>query len=581
MARIPPITTRTKLAFGVGQVAEGVKNTAFSTFVLLYYNQVLGLPGSLAGIAIMVALIFDAITDPLTGSLSDGWRSRWGRRHPFMYASALPLGVAFYLLFSPPDGLGETGLFLWLMTMAVLTRGAMTLYHVPHLALGAELSDDYEERTSIVSYRTIFGVLGNASVILLGFSFFFVDRGDLAGTLRAEAYPAFALAFAALMCATIWLSAAGTHDRIPYLPQPLPQPRDPARSDPALRGSALPEPGMPEPALRRSLGDMLAQVFTDGMAAVRNRAFRWLFAGVIIVFVMVGVQSALGLYMGLYFWELSSDELKWVALAPALGLILGAPFTRILNRRFDKKPSLVFGTAWYAIFQLSPPILRLLGWLPANGDPLIVPMLVTASVIGGVGVVQALVSSGSMMADIADEHELESGRRQEGIFFGALSFSGKAASGLGNMLGGIGLDLIAFPRGAVPGDVGADVLIRLGLLYGPVVMGFAMLAVWCYGHYDLTRARHGEVLAALADRAARRDAAGDGAEGGTGGDGPSGTVAVGVPRPGGRTTPSSLSAHADDPGTAGSGPAGTAARGSLVEGSVRLAEAPPRSPESE
>lgn len=511
MERIPPITTRTKLAFGVGQVAEGVKNTAFSTFVLLYYNQVLGLSGSLAGLAIMVALIFDAITDPLTGSLSDGWRSRWGRRHPFMYASALPLAVAFFLLFSPPDGLGETGLFLWLMTMAVLTRGAMTLYHVPHLALGAELSDDYEERTSIVSYRTIFGVLGNASVILIGFSFFFVDRGEVAGTLRAEAYPAFALAFAALMCGTIWLSAAGTHDRIPYLPQPLARPVPQPLAQP--RGSAL-----HRSAQRRSVGGMLSQVFTDVAAAVRNRAFRWLFAGVIIVFVMVGVQSALGLYMGNYFWELSSDELKWVTLAPALGLILGAPFTRILNRRFDKKPSLVFGTAWYATFQLSPPIFRLLDWLPENGDPRIVPMLVTASVLGGIGVVQALVSSGSMMADIADEHELESGRRQEGIFFGALSFSGKAASGLGNMLGGIGLDLIAFPRSAVPGDVGADVLTRLGLLYGPVVMGFAMLAVWCYAHYDLTRARHGEVLAALAERAerraqqssAQRDAAGDG-----------------------------------------------------------------------
>lgn len=488
----PPITTRTKLAFGVGQVAEGVKNTAFSTFVLLYYNQVLGLSGSLAGLAIMVALIFDAVTDPLTGSLSDGWRSRWGRRHPFMYASALPLGVAFFLLFSPPDGLGETGLFLWLMTMAVLTRGAMTLYHVPHLALGAELSDDYEERTSIVSYRTIFGVLGNASVILLGFSFFFVDREGVVGTLRGEAYPAFALAFAALMCGTIWLSAAGTHDRIPYLPQPPPEP--------------LPPPH--EPAQRRSVAGLLAQVFADLAAAVRNRAFRWLFAGVIIVFVMVGVQSALGLYMGNYFWELSSDELKWVALAPALGLILGAPFTRILNRRFDKKPSLVFGTAWYASFQLSPPIFRLLDWLPENGDPRIVPMLVTASVLGGIGVVQALVSSGSMMADIADEHELESGRRQEGIFFGALSFSGKAASGLGNMLGGIGLDLIAFPRSAVPGDVGLDVLTRLGLLYGPVVMGFAVLAVWCYSHYDLSRARHGEVLAALAERATRQGAIG-------------------------------------------------------------------------
>jgi Na+/melibiose symporter-like transporter len=477
-----PVPRYTKLAFGVGQVAEGVKNTAFATFVLLYYNQVLGLSGTLAGVAIMVALCFDAITDPLAGSLSDNWRSRWGRRHPFMYASALPLGIAFYFLFAPPEGLGETGLFLWLAGFAILTRGAMTLYHVPHLALGAELSTDYEERTSIVSYRTIFGVVGNALTILLGFSIFFVDRGDVAGTLNADAYPAFALAFAVVMCVTIWLSAAGTHDRIATLPRP--------------RG----------PAERLSVGRTLMRVFTDLASAVRNHSFRWLFAGVVIVFIMVGVQSALGLYMGNYFWELTSQELKWVALASPLGFILGAPFTRLINRRFDKKPSLVLGTAWFAVFQLSPPILRLLGWFPENGDPILVPLLVGMSIIGGMGVIQAIVTSGSMMADIADEHEVETGRRQEGMFFGALSFSGKGASGIGNLLGGIGLDLIAFPNNAVPGEVGSDVLMRLGVLYGPVVMGFAVVSVWCYSHYRLTRARHEEILAELELRRAQEPA---------------------------------------------------------------------------
>ncbi len=94
--------------------------------------------------------MFDAVTDPLTGSISDTLRHRWGRRHPFMYASAVPLGLFFALVFNPPDGLGQWGLFAWLTTFAVLTRGAMTLYHVPHLALGAELSTDYRERSVIV-----------------------------------------------------------------------------------------------------------------------------------------------------------------------------------------------------------------------------------------------------------------------------------------------------------------------------------------------------------------------------------------------------------------------------------------------
>ena len=476
------LPSRTKFAFGIGQVAEGVKNTCFATFLLIYYNQVLGLSGSLAGLAIMIALCFDAITDPLAGSLSDNLRSRWGRRHPFMYASAIPLGVCFYLLFVPPAGLSELNLFLWLTVLAVLTRGAMTLYHVPHLALGAELSDDYEERTTIVSYRQAFGVIGTLLTLAMGFLVFFVDQGETKGNLIAAAYPPFALTASVLMIVSILWSALGTHDRIPSLMKP------------AQDGNRV--------TLRASL----LRVFTDLLAAVRNRSFRWLFAGVIIVFVMVGVQQALALYMGNYFWEFNSDELLVVSLAPALGMLVGAPFARRINERFDKRPSVVLGTAWYTIFQLSPPILRLLGWFPENGDPLLMPIISAMYLIGGAGVVQALVTAGSMMADIADEHELQSGRRQEGIFFGALSFSGKGASGIGNLVGGVALDLIAFPPAAVPGAVPAEILQRLGMTYGPLVMGFAIVSVWCYTHYDLDRERHAEILDALEKRRSKSPA---------------------------------------------------------------------------
>jgi len=479
------IRVGTKLAFGVGQLAEGVKNYGLSTFLLLYYNQVLGLSGSLTGLAIFVALLFDAVSDPVAGSVSDGWHSRWGRRHPFMYASALPLALGFSLLFAPPAGLGETGLFVWLTAFLVVTRGAMTLYHVPHLALGAELTDDYEERTSIVSWRTVFGVLGQIVMVVVAFTFYFVDTDGRQGTLVASAYPPFALTCGFIMAGTILWSALGTHDQIPYL----------KRVEVAPAG--------------RTVWGVLVGVFRDLAEAIGNASFRWLFAGVLIVFVMVGVQSALNLYMGNYFWELSSEELRWLTLAAPVGFLLGAPFTRRLNRRFDKKASLVIGTAWYAVFQLSPPVLRLLGVFPGNDHPALVPLLVGMSVVGGFGVVQAIVSAGSMMADIADEHELKTHRRQEGIFFGALAFSGKGASGLGNLVGGVGIDLIAFPENAVPGEVPRATLVRLGLLYGPVVMGFAAAAVWCYGHYALTRGRHQEILATLRARRAAQEGNGD------------------------------------------------------------------------
>ena len=183
------LTFNTKFAYGIGQLAEGLKNSALSTFVLFYYNQVLGLSGTLAGTAILIALLFDAVSDPLAGSLSDNWQSRWGRRHPFMYASALPLGIAFFFLFSPPEGLSEFSLFLWLTVTVVLTRGAMTLYHVPHIALGAELSEDYDERTQIVSYRYFLGFAGYLVAYYLGFGVFFKDTAEFPrGQFNVDAY---------------------------------------------------------------------------------------------------------------------------------------------------------------------------------------------------------------------------------------------------------------------------------------------------------------------------------------------------------------------------------------------------------
>ena len=194
--------------------------------------------------------------------------------------------------------------------------------------------------------------------ILIGFSVFFTDQGGLPGTLRRDAYPAFAAVFSVAMVVTILWSALGTHDQIPRLKAVA------ARETPQTRrGTFLP---------------VLLKVFLDLQSALTNRSFRWLFSGVIIVYIMVGVQSALGLYMGNYFWALSSEDFRWVVLAGPLGLILGTPFTHRMNQRFDKMPSVVLAPLG-TIFALSPPILRLLGWFPRQRHPSLLPLLVGAA----------------------------------------------------------------------------------------------------------------------------------------------------------------------------------------------------------
>ena len=149
---------RIRVLFGSGSIAEGTKNTAFNVFLLYYYNNVLGLSGTLSGAAILLALCVDAITDPLVGSISDNFRSRWGRRHPFMYAAAVPMAVCFYLLFNPPAGMADMELFAWLTVFAVGVRVSMTFYAIPSASMIPELTTHYDERTTLVSFRFFFRV---------------------------------------------------------------------------------------------------------------------------------------------------------------------------------------------------------------------------------------------------------------------------------------------------------------------------------------------------------------------------------------------------------------------------------------
>jgi Na+/melibiose symporter-like transporter len=161
-----------KLAYASGTVSFAVKDIAFGSFVLFYYVSVVGLQGSLAGTVLLISMVWDAITDPIVGSLSDNFRSRWGRRHPFMAISGIPLAICLFALFNVPEGLSQTEIFLWMLVICLLLRTFLTLFTVPYLALGAEMSDDYHERSSIAGTRTLFGwvtAIGLAAVAWGGF----------------------------------------------------------------------------------------------------------------------------------------------------------------------------------------------------------------------------------------------------------------------------------------------------------------------------------------------------------------------------------------------------------------------------
>src|SRR5215510_2669380 len=165
-------SVRTKVLYGFGSIAFGVKDQGFAYFLLFFYNQVIGLPALMVTSAIAIALAFDAVVDVLIGEFSDNLRTRWGRRHPLMYVSAIPVAVTYWFLWNPPLW-SRDALFWYLVAIAVLVRSLISLYEVPSAALLAELTHDYDERTAMFGYRFFFGWTGGLSMTMLGFGVFF------------------------------------------------------------------------------------------------------------------------------------------------------------------------------------------------------------------------------------------------------------------------------------------------------------------------------------------------------------------------------------------------------------------------
>ncbi len=447
------LSRTTKLTYGLGQIAETTKSTGFNIFLFFFFTQVLGLSGTLAGLAVMIALVFDAVTDPLAGYLSDRSRSRFGRRHPFMLAAALPLALTWYLLFTPPAGLGQTGLFLWLTGFAVLVRGAITLYYVPYLGLGAELTTDYHERTSVAAWRGFCGVCGAAMVVLLGVPLFFPETAAFEnGLLNLAGYPLVAISGAVLMAISIVISVWGTRANARMTVKPQHQ---------------------------AALGILknLRQIWG-------NSSFRALFLGTLLVSVSIGITQTLNMHLNVYFWGLTSNNIALLGAGVLLGWPAGILLARPLHRRFDKKPSIVGAALVAALASNIAVVLELLGLFPPAQSALFVPSILLLLFIGGAASGLAMISGASMMADVAQQHADASGQQQEGFFFSAISFTGKMAAAAGYLVAGVGLDLIGFPAQASPSSVASEQINHLALLSLSAGL-FAFASAGTYSRYQL------------------------------------------------------------------------------------------------
>ncbi len=464
----------TMLAFGVGQVAEGVKNQAFNVFVLFYYQQVIGISGSMAGLALGIAMVFDAISDPVAGVVSDRLRTRWGRRHPFMFISAFPLVFCFIALFSPPEGMTEFSSFLWLTLFAVLVRASLTFYYVPHLALGAEIAHDYNQRSTVFAMSSVFAITAMAMVSIVGYRFFFPTTEEFnPGTLDPDRYLPFAEFFAAVMFLAIMACCFGTRKEIPHM-----------QLD------------------RETTPLSLANSLEDFKAVFSNRSYRLIFFGMLMTVFAVAVESVMSPFMGIHFWGLPTERLAFISIGTLMGLWIGLPLAPLITQRLDKRLALVIPAVFIIINNNAALGLRLMdvSWFPDNDSPWIFWIYFSRYLLQGIFLPVLLASFNSMFADISDEVELETGVRREGVIYASRSFANKVTNAMGAVLGGIVLDLIAFPSGAAAGSVPAETIWWLGFTEGPATSLLSITGILFYLRYKIDRKRHSEIRAAIAAR---------------------------------------------------------------------------------
>lgn len=474
---------KTKLAFGLGGAAEMVALYSVSSFAILFYNQVLGVPAHLAGLAISASLVLDAVSDPIVGSISDRTRSRWGRRHPYLFAACIPVGLSVWAIFAPPAGLGQTGLLIWLAAAVILMRQAMTFFYVPHLALGGELSPHYTERSKVMAYYSFFNWAGGSLTVIVALRVFFPTTPEFPrGLLNPEPWGAYALTIGLVTGGVLLISAWFTKDRIPHLPKA--------------------QPGQPA----FSVGGFLSDI----RKALANINYVWLLVAYFFVALMIGLREGLRLYVATYYWDLSSEELSWFVLGSFVGYLTAFLFAPLLHGRIDKKRTIIIAALTYALVPPIPIILGMMGVLHP-GQAGLLPLLIAFAAVqyGAISVLQ--ISVMSALADVADENELRFGLRQEGILYSTRTMAGKIDMAVGTAVAGWVITLINFPIGAKTiADVPSDVLFNLALWDSVMAAVPGVIAAFFYSLYKIDRRTYEATKAALEERRARQRAEAEG-----------------------------------------------------------------------
>jgi Na+/melibiose symporter-like transporter len=391
-----------------------------------------------------------------------------------MVAAAVPFAASFYLLWHPPESGSQAELFWYLLTLAVVIRTAMTFYETPSAALAPELTNDYVERSSLISYRSYFAWTGGNAMTVLMFFFLFpamVTDAIADGRFNRGAYEIMGTIASLLIFISILLSAIGTRSRIKYFKKAPP---------------------------RRRITIKL--VFREIFETLSNRSFLALFVAALLGAVATGLAASLSFYFYTYFWEFSSIETGLITMGVFISAIIGAVLAPYVTRKIGKKKGAMIVGLVAFIGSPLPITLRLFDLLPDNGSPFVFWFVFMTGVIDLGLIICFQILYGSMMADLVEQSELKTGRRSEGVFFSSVTFIRKSVQGFGLMLASFVLYWAGLSAGATAGQVSDETVWRLGVYYVPTVLFVWMLMMLAITSYKIERADHEDNVRRLADK---------------------------------------------------------------------------------
>lgn len=470
-----PLPQRLKVVHGFGAVAFGVKDLGFSFFLLIFYNQVLGMDARLVSLALLIALLVDAVVDPIIGNLSDRTYTRWGRRLPWLYIAPIPLALMWVLLWHPPSG--EAPSFLGLIAIAVGVRVLLSACEVPSISLVPEITQDYDDRTTLFRYRFLSGWLGGIVMMVLAYTVF-MSGPD--GLLEQEGYLGFGIFGAVLMVLSVAGSALGQHRLVARWPERKPPPFS------------------------------LRSAFSEIFDAFSERAFLFFAAGALAAYVNQGMTFSISNYLNVFVWQLDRPLIDggpdWFtgllgyALTLFLSVVLMFFVVGQMHRAFGKAKSAAIGAYCSIVLGLAPYVLLLTGFWPQAGSAASTLAFLATLLFANMFGVVMMISATSMIAEIVEAFEERTHRRAEGAFYSGNWLIQKCATGIGIFVTGQIVGAAQLPDQARAGAVDQSILADMIIYYGCAAVVLALLAAFWLGRFPISRQEHEERLVTLAKR---------------------------------------------------------------------------------